>query len=516
MADQSPPKTILIGLDGGDFRILDPLISDGRLPTIARLARNGTRGFLRSTVPANTVPSWNSIFTGVNPGKHGVIDFLVRMDKKYIIATSRLRAVPSIWKILSRRGKRLIIVNEPVTYPPEEINGVMLTGFATPPGAQDYAYPREVSEVVDKVTDGYSPELEFGYEDLFRKDKPKAIQLVTEFAQKHYKATMHLAHNHEWDLLSVTFTSTDRLQHFCYDDEETISRHYEMLDSMIKDICNLSSDANVFIISDHGFCALRKTFFINRWLYNRGLANIQGTSSQLFGRMGLTSSRVTSIAVKLRVNKIALRLIPYSLKEAFPKDDTEGVDYATSQIAQRSTNGGLYFNNTSKISEVAAQLRSLRLKGEKPFEEVMLRDEVWSGDYVGRAPEVIFTPTPGYEISPRMALTESGEPSGSGDIRSGTHSQNGIFIAAGHDIRALELKSPLNTWDITPTILYSMGIRPPAYMDGAPLRRVFKGEIQVSDVMNDEDVKYLGPEGEYLKPEEAKAIEERLKSLGYE
>ena len=74
-----PPRTVIIGLDGATFDVLDPLMRDGTMPFLARFLAQGTRAGLRTLVPALTPPAWTSLMTGRSPGHHGVFEFF-RME----------------------------------------------------------------------------------------------------------------------------------------------------------------------------------------------------------------------------------------------------------------------------------------------------------------------------------------------------------------------------------------------------------------------------------------------------
>ena len=70
------PKLIVLGLDGGTWNVIKPLIKQGKLPTIAKLMENGTYGDLESSTPYYTFPAWKCYSTGKNPGKLGVYSFI--------------------------------------------------------------------------------------------------------------------------------------------------------------------------------------------------------------------------------------------------------------------------------------------------------------------------------------------------------------------------------------------------------------------------------------------------------
>ena len=81
-------KTVIIGLDGATYRVLQPLIDAGVMPTIERFMRDGAWGNLMTTHPLVTCPAWPSMFTGVNPGQHGVFSFSYRDQQSGIMRTA--------------------------------------------------------------------------------------------------------------------------------------------------------------------------------------------------------------------------------------------------------------------------------------------------------------------------------------------------------------------------------------------------------------------------------------------
>src|SRR6476659_3468261 len=135
-------KLLVIGLDGASFDVLDKLIERQYLPNIAALIRGGARGNLETTFPPITAVAWSSFMTGKNPGKHGIFEF-VRRDqhsKRELAVNASFRQGRAIWDLLGDAGKRVIVHNFPCTYPPHEINGLMIADFMTHRGRTDFAY----------------------------------------------------------------------------------------------------------------------------------------------------------------------------------------------------------------------------------------------------------------------------------------------------------------------------------------------------------------------------------------
>ncbi|HEX9562511.1 MAG TPA: alkaline phosphatase family protein [Gemmatimonadaceae bacterium] len=141
-------RVIVIGLDGLEPTIVDALLQAGELPHLARLRASGGYSRVATTTPANTPVAWSTFATGVNPGGHGIFDFLRRDPATYFpdLAFNRYeqpsallppRAVNQrggvpLWNVLSDAGIPSTILRCPCTFPPDEFNGCMLSGMGVP------------------------------------------------------------------------------------------------------------------------------------------------------------------------------------------------------------------------------------------------------------------------------------------------------------------------------------------------------------------------------------------------
>ena len=131
-------KVIVVGLDGGTLDLMEPWMNAGKLPTFAKIREQGICGKLRSTTPYYSAPAWVSMVTGCNPGKHGIYDFFHTDTFSKKLVNSRYRKASAIWNHLTDAGNKSIIVNVPGTYPPESINGIMITGLLTPSSKSEF------------------------------------------------------------------------------------------------------------------------------------------------------------------------------------------------------------------------------------------------------------------------------------------------------------------------------------------------------------------------------------------
>ena len=97
-------KVVLLGIDGADWRLLKPMLNEGTLKTFSEIIQHGSFGVLKSTVPPLSIPAWTSIFTGVNPGKHGLTGVILREDDSFKIRATSYRMVNPIWLYLDKKG----------------------------------------------------------------------------------------------------------------------------------------------------------------------------------------------------------------------------------------------------------------------------------------------------------------------------------------------------------------------------------------------------------------------------
>jgi predicted AlkP superfamily phosphohydrolase/phosphomutase len=185
-----PPRikrAVIIGLDGIDPRRVRRLIEEGRVPNMAKLAEQGTLSELGTTWPAMSPVAWSSFSTGVNPGKHGIYDFLTRDPKSYLpdlssadvrapsrhinvgkwqipIGKPRVRLLKkskSFWNVLSQYGIPSSVLRVPITFPPDRFDGTMLSAMCVPDlkgsqGTFTHVVEPRATEEVEELEEGES------------------------------------------------------------------------------------------------------------------------------------------------------------------------------------------------------------------------------------------------------------------------------------------------------------------------------------------------------------------------
>ena len=152
---------VLIGLDGADWDIIDPMVARGDLPNLGRLKKEGAWARLRSSVPTLSPLLWTTVATGKGPDRHGINDFLVADPRtgRRVPINSTFRRVRAFWNILSEAGLPNDVIAWWATWPAEAIRGHLVsdrvaysTFNLTSGSAQKSAvHPPEYAATVDRL-----------------------------------------------------------------------------------------------------------------------------------------------------------------------------------------------------------------------------------------------------------------------------------------------------------------------------------------------------------------------------
>ena len=149
-------KVYLIGIDGASWNLMAGPLSEGKLPHFKKLMEEGTYGPLKSFVPTKSPILWTSIATGKSQLKHGIGNFTAEKDGQMIPVSGGQRITKAYWNILSDYGLRVGVVNWWVTWPPEKINGYMVSDRWRNTGGRKadevvVTYPADLIQQLPKV-----------------------------------------------------------------------------------------------------------------------------------------------------------------------------------------------------------------------------------------------------------------------------------------------------------------------------------------------------------------------------
>jgi predicted AlkP superfamily phosphohydrolase/phosphomutase len=538
-------RVLVIGLDGATWNVLNPLIERGLLPNLAQLKYKGAYGTLKSTIPPHTSAAWVSAVTGVGPGKHGIFDFTNNLNQgpQLSFYNSSHIKVPTIWQLLSQAGLKVGAINVPMTYPAQQVNGIMIAGMMTP-SKEDlkFTYPPELRR---ELRD-YDIDIDIS---LANNDYNKIFQKLKKVVQQRTDVALKLLRREAFDFFMIVYTDTDRLHHKFYKswvegNRETLIyknfvEFYSALDKQIGKIIKTCPEFNyVLILSDHGFTHLKKYFFINKYLEDMGLLNFR--SGRDTGKLILNN--VKSSIKKLDLFGIRNRSLVKSLysriavrfEEEMPNNSRElsimdiiNWEKTKAYVATRSSRGvyvnlkgrnsqGVvktkhYENLLQRIIDILQDAKDPETGNNKVFKLVKRREEVFGGSELVNAPDVMYLCSDGYGIleqySPVLFEKATHE--------TGWHSEDGVITICGEFIKKDFAINKASILDIVPTILYIYSLPLLENMDGTVLKDIFD-----ETYLKNHKISLLHSHSnthnyQKMKSEDFEVIKTRLKNLGY-
>lgn len=279
-------RLLIIGIDGAHPVIMRKVVEMGNLKNLKKVLDGGYSGTLWSTFPYITPAAWTSFYTGVPPEKHGLLDFyLVRRNGSFRYLSYSDALFPGFWEYLNDLGFRVILVNLPMLTRSYEINGVIIPGF---PAIKPMPYPNNIKHLIEKFD--YKVHVE-GFETRAL-EKKDVLKEIIDIAEKRRALSEYLLENFDWDLFFIVFTGTDLAQHVAISDYDALLSIYQIIDEFINvAFDHLIGDDGILILSDHGFMPIRKAFYTNNWLIQKGFLKYRGGTklSRLIDRLRMTS-----------------------------------------------------------------------------------------------------------------------------------------------------------------------------------------------------------------------------------
>jgi predicted AlkP superfamily phosphohydrolase/phosphomutase len=554
-------KVLIIGVDGATFDLIEPWVSEGKLPALAGLLEGGAHGILRSTPNTNSASAWVSFATGTNPGKHGIFYFdepvFGTYQRRYL--NGSFRRSKAIWNYASESGKNVGVMNVPMSYPAEPVNGFMIAGIDCPETwGKGFIHPPRLAQRLRSILGDYV--IEPGIPGLIKAGKKDAavdLLLKTEEIRKRY--AKYLMSHFPWDLFIVVFRASDAVQHFFWKDmdpthpehtEEGFSRYgdsifkiYQKIDCAISDLLNSAGDATVFVMSDHGAdFNQRGAEYLNPWLAEMGL--LKYSENQNWREIFIRTIQALYHFIDKRFSReIKLRLIkllPRMREKVEAASVYQHIDWPATKVYSDGARDELWINlkgrepkGTVQPGEEYDRLRDFVIEnltkvkdirnGEQVVRKAYRREEIYYGKHVHKAPDIFVEWRQDFVIS-GLKSTDSIARSGykvcsssKPPLVSGGHRKNGIAIIRGPHIKRTHDFGHADIIDLAPTILYLLGLPVPKEMDGRILQEVIEEEYwkEHPPVYHPIDTEYKSLSEEEYSQEERKKIWEKLKGMGY-
>jgi len=530
----------------------------------------GCYGPLASTIPPITFPAWSSFMTGLNPGRHGVMDFCERVKGEFRLHfynATDIQGEP-YFRRLSREGKSVALVGIPLTYPPEAVNGVVVPGFDAPglgggDAPPEAFHPGSLYDEIKKRFGGFwvAPNLvAFGPNQLI-----PGISRVKACLKNKGDVTEYLLKSRDWDCFTVVLGETDTVCHYYWRFHDASSPLFEKAPVEMRDgvfeiyrqadaiigrlLENLPADANLILLSDHGMAGASDTVIhLNLWLAEQGFLTFKEPGKGLVKAIWQQPwfQRLLNLA-----RDVGVRYIPHALKKLiFYKTDL------ASRLESHIRYSAIDWSQTLAYSEEGFQFPTIRinLKGVEPHgqvepgeeyerlrdrlaerllawknpwsgapmvRKVMRREEVYSGDLAFKGPDLFidWAEDQGFIYMSRPSgMAQEGKPLERLNPRlerdrqffwnrSAKHRPDGIFLGYGPAFNAEPEIQGLRIIDLAPLILYLNQTSIPNNLDGRLPTQVLRPEYLQANPPLLADMAASGPEREEKAYTEAEAKE---------
>ena len=548
-------ETLLVGIDAACLEVLEPLFETDVTPTLRSIFADGIGGPLPSQIPPWTASAWPTIYTGTNPGKHGVFDFLTFEGYDWdVVNATHVRERP-LWQLLDYHGRSSVVVNVPVTHPPEPFDGALVPGYVGP--EDPTCHPEGLLDELREAVGDY-------------RVYPPAEPTVEEYralVRSRGSAFRYLADRFEPEFGFLEFQATDLVFHDRPGDDEAVEAIYAEVDEQVRATLDACEPDTVIVVSDHGIGPyggaefrinefLRELGYIRtrrggrgmptwanirdgelksgaagtvdgpsassdedgggaleRGVAERGVGGVAERGVAALARVGVTSQRIERALAAVGIRDVVAERVPADLARA----GTEQVDFPRSLAYARSRiECGVRINlegrepegtvPPSEYDAVREELIAVLSKVETPdgdpvFEDVAPREDYYEGPEAERAVDVVTVPNDFDQfLSATLAGDQFGPPS-----EPWNHKRQGVFAAQGEGIESNTVPESPQLVDVAPTVLATLGVPADERMDGEPLPIV-------------------EPAGERPYPEyepgatretDDDAVERRLSQLGY-
>jgi len=549
-------RVMVIGLDGATLDLILPWVKSGDLPVMSSLLEAGSYGKLKSVYPIISPAAWSTFITGTNPGQHGVYDFVFRDQKNYQLRPVTRNQImrPSFWRLLGEQGKRVIIINVPMTYPPEPVNGILISGLGTP-NSGNFTYPEQLGQEI--INKGYYVNPRVHYQPT---KEQEYLDETINIIDNSTSIALSLLQQNPWDFSIIVYRETDTVAHHFWrymdashpkyeansKNKDAILNTYKHIDRCIGKLKLAAGEkTTIFIVSDHGVGPLYKDVFINEWLHQNGYLQKKPIPRYQFimSRLGITRQNISSY-----LRKYKLKLLEEYIKNRF-KDKLQiltkekwadfnlGIDWSKTRAYSYGYQGQIFINLIDRepngIVKPGQEYENLRIEIRNKLytfidpvdrlpivDKIFFREEIFNGPSMDNAPDIIFLMR-GLTYTSRLYYEWNNLP---GEIVSDTkgddycgHRLEGVLIASGSDIIHQYTEKPIE-WlgDIAPTVLHLLGCSVPKWMDGKILSEwliPYKGHNDIRTL--DVDPPLLLVNENKISNLEEEELLNRLHDLGY-
>ncbi len=418
-------KLFIFGIDALDYNLLLNYLED--MPNFKKLIAQGQLIRSNSVFPPDSDTAWSTIYTGLSPAEHGVVNFVDPLNKstKYLTQETENVALKgkTFWDIAGQQGKKVIVLFPHVGFPPWKVNGIMISRSSLEDKVLVYPENKKIDFYLNKVN--------------IIKGFPGGKKELKKFIKKHHDLisneqdlALKLLNTEEWDLFFVYSSSLDVVKHFVwkYCDESDPSYPGENeLKSTIKDLYliydvilgkyleKLPADTSVIVLSDHGHAGRPlKLFNINEYLQRKGylftiksknrgnleiIEKIKRGMLNIIGKyeLGKYASKILKIFPGFRKIYTSPLMIDWDKTIAYTSDlsGIKAYTYGGIIINRHKINNEQYDNIRKQIISTLFELKA-PTSDSQLFEWVKKREDLYKGEFINKYPDIVFNLNNGY------------------------------------------------------------------------------------------------------------------------
>lgn len=469
----------MVGIDGAGFELVEPWIEEGKLPNLQRAVEEGVSGDLSSVLPPVTSPNWKSYLTGKNPGKLGIFwwENVDVAEQRVYYPSHRKNANTEYWEVMAE-DERVGVIGVPTTYPPKNMGEFVVAG--APDGMnKGFTYPEELEE---RLKEDYDYRVTVKSE--LRANPDEAAEEILEVIDTRLEVARDLLAENDLDLLHVTTFYINSLHHYFWDGEYTL-RGWQIVDEHLGEL--LDDGYDVVLMSDHGSNEIETVFHINSWLEEEGYLTLDADAAKFFHRLGINRDRILRILSPFGLQDVAKRIAPQFVLDMVPDEEGELPRQSkTSNIEWEETDavasgqGPVYLTAEKGTEEYEKALEDISrglksaedLNGEDVVSEVHYGNQIYSGEYLDEAPDLVVEQSPGIHIKGSIGRDDViTRPEDAG--WKGENKREGMFVATGPSFGEGNIEN-LGILDLAPTLLHLRGYSVPSEMDGEVRTDVFE------------------------------------------
>jgi len=456
-------RLVVIGIDALDAALLERWRD--HLPNFSKIMAQGYYARLESTKPPDSIPAWVTIYTGMQPWEHGIVDSMDYLDVKSgrpALDTSLLVG-KTFWDRASQAGKRVCVINPLLAYPVWPVNGIMVNGPVFVSG-EAQAYPPEI------IGRFKLPELGGMADFPGRKDLAGFLKRTEGVTRDLARFGFELFDLEPWDVFFICFLTLDRVMHFVwrYTDpedptypgrnplEDSIKQAFMLYDSIVGAFMErLAKDQALLVVSDHGH-GMRppRALFVNEALRREGLLKTKQSRFPGVNSVALIERAKSTFLRSMQ--RLDLEDLVYRIAALIPKERRKRLKTSAYAVSRQGSvawvsdvGGGTSFSGV-EISRAALEeagagnyeevrdriirlVTSLRDKAGSPLVLwAKRREEVFTGRNADKYPDVLFELVPGYSIDRTLFCGLTGITSTHKKV-SGGHTKYGSLLVYGTD-----------------------------------------------------------------------------------